>query len=98
MGLSDDDPLWDTAWAGRGDEWGEGDEDRAEDYYSRSSGSTKLILDLWMDRPGERVDTDWIVDHLSRSASGRSPVRLSVSAALTAMGKRQVVSKRRRPY
>lgn len=57
--LSDDDPLWEQSSGGdghRGIEWGDGDDALAEAFYPALPGSARLILDLLIDRPGERVD------------------------------------------
>jgi hypothetical protein len=66
--LADDNPMWDGSSGGsghQGPEWEQGDQERAEAFYRALTGSTKLIFDLLMDRPGERVDSAWITAQIA---------------------------------
>jgi Family of unknown function (DUF6416) len=80
-------------------EWRSDDHARAEALYSLS-GYTKLFLDLLMDHPGERIDTDQIATYLEQhDPKGRQPPnKLHIGASLTQIGIRSRKLGRRLPY
>lgn len=101
--LRDDDPLWEQSSGGtthRGTEWEVGGDSRAEAYYSALHGANKLILDLLMDRPSERIDADWIAAQLvaSRSPDASGWDRQPVAASLAATSAPHGTSGRRQPF
>lgn len=74
VALDDDDPLWEQHSGGEGHsgiEWGAGDGPLAEAFYAALPERTRFVLDLLMDRPGERLTSDWIAAQLT----ARQPAR-----------------------
>ena len=68
VSLDDDDPLWEQHSGGdghRGVEWGDGDGAIAEAFYAALPTMTRFVFDLLMDRPGERLTSDWIAAQMS---------------------------------
>jgi hypothetical protein len=78
----------------------DGDAARAGAFYAAVPGSTKFLLDLLMDRPGEQVTSDWIVGQLSRyyGDEGRTPGRRSIPAILSSVRQPHRRSGRRLPF
>ena len=103
MTLDDDDPLWDQHSGGEGHsgvEWGDGDSALAETFYAALPASTRLVFDLLMDRPGERLSSDWIAAQLSQRSGDRTrtPARRSVAATLRPVAQPHARSGRRLPF
>jgi Family of unknown function (DUF6416) len=77
--LDDDHPLWDRHSGGsghQGPEWRLADRTEAEAFYASVQGKTKPLFDLMIDRPGQPLDVEEIVELLpdlfqnSRSIAG----------------------------
>jgi len=103
LSLDDDDPLWNRHSGGSmhyGTEWGPGDLARAEVFYAQLGGNTKLIFDLLMDRPGDRIDADRIAAHIARHrpGAGRIPDRRTVATSLSPIRRPYEASGRRLPF
>ena len=102
MTLDDDDPLWGHHSGGdahSGLEWGNGDIVLAEAFYAALPATTRLVFDLLMDRPGERLSSDWIAARLAEQDNGeRTPGRRSVSASLSSVARPHARSGRRLPF
>jgi hypothetical protein len=101
--LDDDDPLWEQHSGGighRGVEWGADDGALAEALYAPLPESTQFIFDLMMDRPGERLTSDWIAAEMSRrrAVGDREADRRSVSTSLSPVSGPHKVSGRRLPF
>jgi Family of unknown function (DUF6416) len=101
--LDDDDPLWAQHSGGighSGEEWGAGDSAIAEAFYTDLPATTRFVFDLLMDRPGERLTSDWIATQLSqRQGQGeRTAGRQSVSGSLSQAILSYSRSGRRLPY
>jgi Family of unknown function (DUF6416) len=86
--LDDHDPLWAASSGGdghHGPEWSDADADLAQRFYAALSGNAKEIMDVLMDRPGQRLPADWLAEHLGDNrwpdaAAGRHAVAGSLSA------------------
>lgn len=103
MILDDEDPQWDQHSGGSGhsaEEWEKGDGALAEAFYAALPATTRFIFDLLMDRPGERLTSDWIAAQLAqRQEDGaRTPGRRSVSASLSFVSRPHARSGRRLPF
>jgi Family of unknown function (DUF6416) len=77
--LDDDHPLWDRHSGGSGHqglEWTLDDLSEAEAFYASVKGKTKPLFDVLIDRPGQLLDTEEIIEILpdlfqsSRSIAG----------------------------
>jgi Family of unknown function (DUF6416) len=77
--LDDDHPLWDRHSGGsghQGQEWTLADLAEAEAFYASVQGKAKPLFDLLIDRPGQPLDTEEIIEILpdlfqnSRSIAG----------------------------
>jgi hypothetical protein len=103
VALEDDDPMWEQHSGGeghRGIEWGDGDSALAEAFYAALPPNTKFVFELLMDRPGERLTSDWIAAQLSQRQAGdtRTAGRRSVSASLSPAAGPRARSGRRLPF
>jgi hypothetical protein len=103
VALDDDDPLWARHSGGIGHsgvEWGDGDNAIAVAFYADLPATTRFVFDLLMDRPGERLTSDWIAEQLSqRQGDGeRTLTRQSVSGSLSQAILSYSRSGRRLPY
>jgi len=83
-----------------GEEWGDGDGPLAEIFYAALPDRAKFVFDLMMDRPGERVTSDWIAGQLSLQYEdeARTPGRRSVPAILSSVSQPHARSGRRLPF
>jgi hypothetical protein len=95
--LADDHALWNDHSGGSGhssQEWGLGDEERAEVFYAGVSGKAKVLLDLFIDRPGRRLSTDEI-RRLAPNVFGSDH---SIAGSLNGLRKLKEASGRRYPF
>jgi Family of unknown function (DUF6416) len=101
--LENDNPLWDQHSGGSGHsgtEWDDADGALAEEFYAALSEKAKFVFDLLMDRPGKRLDADWIAAQLSAldGAEAGNPSRQSVSSSLGSVSQLSARSGRRFPF
>jgi hypothetical protein len=99
--LSDDDALWGQASGGhRGAEWASDDLAAAAALYDALSGNAKAIIDLMIDRPGERLSADWIIAQIGdgHAAQPASAGRHAVAGSLSQLSAPQRNSGRRLPF
>jgi hypothetical protein len=103
VSLDDDDPLWEQHSGGdghRGVEWGDGDGAIAEAFYAALPTMTRFVFDLLMDRPGERLTSDWIAAQMSRYRADAAYMAgsRSLSASLSPVRRPHHRSGRRLPF
>jgi Protein of unknown function DUF262/Family of unknown function (DUF6416)/Protein of unknown function (DUF1524) len=95
--LDDDHPLWDRHAGGSGHdgpEWTLADLAKAEAFYASLQGKAKAFMDLVMDRPGQVLDVDEIVEILPDVFDGSR----SVAGALSGLHLPREASGRRYPF
>lgn len=96
--LTDDHALWNDHSGGDGHrkakEWAPGDEERAEVFYAGVSGKAKVLLDLFIDRPGRLLDTD----EIRRLAPEVFRSDHSIAGSLNGLRKLREASGRRYPF
>ena len=101
--LSDDDGLWERSSGGdghRGAEWAPEDAAQATAFYIALAGNAKAIMDLLIDRPGERLSADWIMAQIGEgdAAESASASRHAVAGSLTQLSGPHRASGRRLPF
>lgn len=96
--LGDDHALWSDHSGGSGHssqpEWAPGDQERAEVFYAGVNGKAKVLLDLFIDRPGRRLGTDEI-RRLAPDVFGSDH---SIAGSLNGLRKLKEASGRRYPF
>lgn len=103
MILSDTDPLWDTFNGGAGHrdwpDWTAADGQLAADFYAATRSTARRLLDLWIDRPGELLESDWIDGQIfGRDGTEPTNGRNAVASAIRGMTGPRIQSGRRYPY
>jgi hypothetical protein len=101
--LEDTDPLWAETSGGEGhlgEEWSDADASLAEQFYASLSGNARVIVDLLMDRPGQRVSADWLADllHDGRQYETAAAGRHAVAGSLASASDQHRQSGRRLPF
>ena len=103
VALGDDDPLWEQHSGGEGHsgtEWEDGDGALADAFYAALPEHTRLVFDLLIDHPGERLTSDWIAGQLTarRPDGTRAANRRSVSTSMSPTAQPTARSGRRMPF
>ena len=94
--LRDNDPLWEkSSGGGRNShaEWTHADIGRARTYYLALDPKARAFHNFLMDRPGQRIDADTLIEKLRLG-----PSRHSVSGILTKAGRLKDEAGRRFPF
>jgi hypothetical protein len=95
--LDDGHPLWDKHSGGsghEGPEWTLADLAKAEAFYASLQGKAKAFIDLLIDRPGQVLDVDQILEILPNVFDGSR----SVAGALSGLHLAKEASGRRYPF
>jgi len=95
--LDDDHPLWDRHSGGSGHqglEWTLQDLTEAETFYASVRGKAKLFMDVLIDRPGQPLDVDEIVQILPEVFQSSR----SIAGALNGLRLPKEASGRRYPF
>jgi len=101
--LSDHDALWRRSSGGdghRGAEWAPDDVTAAAAFYAALDGNAKAVMDLLIDRPGERLSADWITAQIGDgdAAESASASRHAVAGSLSQLSGPRRDSGRRLPF